>query len=229
MTEVAATTAASSAASTGTKAANSGAMTNIADYDDFLTLLTTQLRNQDPLNPQDSTEFISQIAQFTGVEQQVSMNSKLDSLIALQTGDSLAKLASWIGQTVTAPNAGFAYEGGSYDIEVPADANATTASVTIRDASGKEVASLPANPAGGTVTWDGKKSSGGTAAAGLYRVEYVYGKQTHEGSKSWSQAALGIGRVVEARLNDGKPELVLDSGAIIDPAAATSLRANNDA
>ncbi len=96
--------------------------------------------------------------------------------------------------------------------------------MTVRDASGKEVASLAADPAGGEVTWDGTTSTGGSAEPGLYYLEYVYGKQTLDGPVSWSEAAAGVGRVVEARLNDGEAELVLDTGAVIDPSAATSLR-----
>jgi flagellar basal-body rod modification protein FlgD len=227
MTEVTSTSAAaaaSAASSKATAAAEEGAIGSIANYDDFLTLLTTQLKNQDPLNPQDSTEFVSQIAQFTGVEQQVSANAKLDQLISLQTGDALASLATWIGQTVTAPNAGFGFDGEAVTFGFPADADATTASVTIRNASGQEVASLPADPTGGEVTWDGKTKSGGQADAGLYYIEYVYGRQTMDGLETWSEAASGVGRVVEARLNNGQAELVLDTGAIIDPSAATSLR-----
>ena len=53
------------------------------DFAQFLTLLTVQLQNQDPLSPMDTTEFTNQLVAFTGVEQQINTNQKLDSLVAM--------------------------------------------------------------------------------------------------------------------------------------------------
>src|SRR5688572_32958323 len=55
------------------------------DYTDFLTLLTAQLKNQDPLSPMDATQFTQQLVQFSAVEQQINGNKKLDQLIGLQS------------------------------------------------------------------------------------------------------------------------------------------------
>ncbi len=67
------------------------------DMQQFLTLLTTQLQNQDPLSPMDSTEFTNQLVQFSQVEQQITSNQKLDSLLALQLASisSVATRARW--------------------------------------------------------------------------------------------------------------------------------------
>ncbi len=80
----------SSTATTGTD--------NTLNYNNFLQLLVAQLQNQDPTNPSDPTQFVSQLASFSAVEQQVNTNSKLDALLA-QT--ALSQAASFIGQTVT--------------------------------------------------------------------------------------------------------------------------------
>jgi len=68
------------------------------DYDDFLQLMVAQLQNQDPLNPTDSTEYMSQIAQFSGVEQSINMNSKLDQLLV---NSSISQASTMIGLTLT--------------------------------------------------------------------------------------------------------------------------------
>lgn len=78
-------------------AANAAA--NAANYDAFLQLLVTQLRNQDPTKPQDSSEFLSQLASFSSVEQQIQTNQSLNSLIA---GSKLSVAAELIGKTVSA-------------------------------------------------------------------------------------------------------------------------------
>lgn len=78
---------------------------NNVDYDTFLKLLVAQLKTQDPTNPTDSTEFLSQLASFSGVEQQVQTNNKLDALL---TASQLGQATNLIGKTIT-------YNGGSLD------------------------------------------------------------------------------------------------------------------
>ncbi|MFK5979818.1 MAG: flagellar hook assembly protein FlgD [Rhizobiaceae bacterium] len=68
------------------------------DYDTFLQLLVAQLKNQDPTEPSDPAEFLSQLASFSGVEQQIQMNTKLDSLL---TGSQLGQATNLIGKTIT--------------------------------------------------------------------------------------------------------------------------------
>ncbi len=87
------TTAASQTASSATSGTN-----NTLDYNNFLELLVAQLKNQDPTNPSDPTAFVSQLASFSSVEQQVNTNSKLDALL---TQSELSQGASIIGRTVT--------------------------------------------------------------------------------------------------------------------------------
>ncbi|MBL4726887.1 MAG: flagellar hook assembly protein FlgD [Rhizobiaceae bacterium] len=68
------------------------------DYDTFLQLLVAQLKNQDPTDPSDPAAFLSQLASFSGVEQQIQMNTKLDSLL---TGSQLGQATNLIGKTIT--------------------------------------------------------------------------------------------------------------------------------
>ena len=71
------------------------------DFNEFLILLTTQLQNQDPLSPMDTTEFTNQLVAFAGVEQQINTNQKLDSLVSLGLGNALGSAQSYIGKEIS--------------------------------------------------------------------------------------------------------------------------------
>ncbi len=94
----------SAAANLQTNAANSKA-TLTDNFDTFLTLLTAQLQNQDPLEPVDSTEFTNQLVKFSGVEQQIETNAALANLIAITASSTAASLSGYLGQTVEVQSA----------------------------------------------------------------------------------------------------------------------------
>ena len=85
----------STASTNSTSAAGTA---NTLNYNEFLSLLVAQMKNQDPTNPADPTQFVSQLASFSAVEQQVNMNSKLDTLL---TQSAISQAGSLIGTTVT--------------------------------------------------------------------------------------------------------------------------------
>jgi len=107
VTATSATTAAQ-ATSSSTASAN-----NTLDYNNFLQLLVAQLKNQDPTNPSDPTAFVSQLASFSSVEQQVNTNSKLDALL---TQTELSQGASVIGRTVTSSDGSISGQVASVQI-----------------------------------------------------------------------------------------------------------------
>src|SRR6476620_5874186 len=90
------------ASATGTAASKTAGVTTMAkNFDSFLTLLTTQLKNQNPLEPLDTNQFTQQLVQFTQVEQQMKMNTQLTSLISIeQMAQSTAAMA-YLGSTAT--------------------------------------------------------------------------------------------------------------------------------
>jgi flagellar basal-body rod modification protein FlgD len=92
----------SATSSMGSAAATSAAATtasqNLVDYNSFLQLLVAQMKNQDPMNPTDSTQYLSQLASFSSVEQQVQTNAKLDALV---TNSGLNQADALLGHTVT--------------------------------------------------------------------------------------------------------------------------------
>ncbi len=96
---VSSTSPATNSAATSTSNTNSTTGTNgTLDYNEFLQLLVAQLQNQDPTNPTDPTTFVSQLASFSGVEQQVNTNSLLSSLL---TQSAISQAGSLVGQTIT--------------------------------------------------------------------------------------------------------------------------------
>jgi len=162
---------------TGASAAtNTGSVTNsamIADnFTTFLTLLTTQLQNQNPLDPLDTNQFTQQLVQFAQVEQQMKSNTQLDTLISInQNAQSTAALA-YVGATVVVDGstAQLAEGSATWDLSV---ASPSTATVTITDSTGQTAytGSFTVNPGGVKFTWDGKGSDGRTWPAGNYTIK----------------------------------------------------------
>src|SRR5581483_4459363 len=101
-----ATSSTSSTGSTGSTGSSSNPTNALQDlsgnYQNFLTLLTTQLQNQDPLSPMDTSQFTQQLVEFSSVEQQINTNSKLDQMIGLQSTANAYGAVGFVGTTVAA-------------------------------------------------------------------------------------------------------------------------------
>jgi flagellar basal-body rod modification protein FlgD len=139
--------------------------------DDFLQLFVTQLKNQDPLNPQDSSQFVAQLAQLTQVEQAYNTNTNLQSLVNTVKGTSSLNASSMIGRTVTAQGNSLNFTGSATQLNYDLPAATTSTTVTITNAAGKTVRTinLGANASGAaTASWDGKNDTGALLSAGVY-------------------------------------------------------------
>lgn len=140
--------------------------------DDFLTLFVTQLKNQDPMNPMDGTEFIGQLAQLTQVEQAYNTNSNLEKLISMMNDSSAMSAVSYIGQEVTAAGSEVALtSGGEAKISYVVPKTAQQVVVDIKDSSGSTVRTLTqGQTAAGTASlvWDGKNEAGTALPSGTY-------------------------------------------------------------
>ncbi|MCF8466040.1 MAG: hypothetical protein K9G33_01425 [Sneathiella sp.] len=160
----------------GSASAADKATTSLAqNFDDFLTLLTTQLTNQDPLNPTDSTEFTNQLVNFTNVEQSIATNKNLETLVQLQQlsqqNSMAASMINYLGKTISSNLnvAGLSNGNASWNINLASGAAAAT--YDIYDGSGNKVYTETTDgaPSGDQVfTWDGKKSNGSAAGDGEY-------------------------------------------------------------
>ncbi len=156
----------------GTKSANSAASLQ-DDLNRFLSLLTTQLKNQDPLDPMDSNEFTSQLVQFASVEQQIYQNSNLEQLVALGQTNQVSSLVDFIGKRIeVAGTAKFPLENSSAEFTYTMPEGAKSASIIIRDANGLTVYEQDANLDQGQhkFEWDGRDRNGNTAPDGEYSV-----------------------------------------------------------
>ncbi len=128
----------------------------------FLALLTTQLKNQDPLSPLDSNEFTAQIVQMTGVEQQLLTNDLLAMLVGMNDG-GLAGSVNLIGKTVTAATPDATLQGGQSTWTYDLDRKATSVKYEVVNSAGQTVFSRTDSgvAAGeGDFKWDGKTTQG---------------------------------------------------------------------
>src|SRR5215510_12996675 len=151
------------------------------NQEDFLTLMITQLKNQDPFKPMDPAQYVGQLAQFSSVSGLAEINKQIGSLTDSLRGNQVLDGAGLIGRTVIASGSTVylpeAVEGERRGpqglIDVPAGASAVQ--LVVRDASGALVKSqaLDATRGAHTFTWDGSTDSGGQAAAGAYRIEVI--------------------------------------------------------
>ena len=142
--------------------------------DDFLTLLVAQLQHQDPLDPQDNSEFIAQMAQFSALEQQVNTNDKLDDLLAAQGSVEQMSAFSLLGQKVIVASDNFYLQGDSVDLGFSLDGEADDVTLDILNEDGDVVASFPMNDLEqgyNFVTWDGMDGFGKQLPSGLYSFE----------------------------------------------------------
>jgi flagellar basal-body rod modification protein FlgD len=146
--------------------------TSIANnFDQFLTLLTTQLRNQNPLDPLDTNQFTQQLVQFAGVEQQLKQNETLTALLAVSKATTGASAIGFVGQTVTADGAATQLKDGNAEWKLNASKGGT-GTITIKDAKGNVVYSGTKTLTAGdqTYSWDGKTATGANAPDGEYTI-----------------------------------------------------------
>ncbi len=139
------------------------------DFETFLTLLTAQLKNQDPLKPMESTEFVAQLANFSSVEQQVRTNDRLDEIAAALGGDTSTGLAAWIGREVRAPGKA-AFSGVPVEVEVQPLKDVDQAVLVVRNDFDQVVARRAVDPTAASVVWDGTNEAGTEAAHGVYAL-----------------------------------------------------------
>tara|TARA_R110002072_G_scaffold6252_8_gene37272 strand:+ start:391 stop:1101 length:711 start_codon:yes stop_codon:yes gene_type:complete len=141
------------------------------DFDDFLILLTTQLQNQDPLSPMDSTEFTSQLVSFAGVEQQINANQKLDSLVALNIGSAFSSALNYVGKDVSYLSSEAYFDGTTpITLNYAIDGTSTDTTINIFNSDGDSVYSQKVSD-DDTVegfTWDGKDDNGNIVPVGTY-------------------------------------------------------------
>ncbi len=198
-------------AAAGSNAASS--QTRLAgDYDSFLKLLTTQLKNQDPLSPLDATQFVSQLSQIAMVEQAIMSNKNLEAILQSSRNAVISADIGLVGRQVEVPGKALDLgSSGQASFTYKLGKDADTAAVGIRDAAGNLVRTLPLDPKAGEhhVTWDGKDDAGNPVAAGGYKLDYaVFNAE----GKPQSVTSFVAARVDRVELDASGSTLVLSNG-----------------
>lgn len=134
-------------------------------YNQFLTLLTTQLQHQDPLDPMQSEEFTNQLVQFSQVEQAIIGNEKLDTLLSQTSNNQIGQSLGYIGKDVYYKGDTVYNEGQPLKIGYAIDGEAAQANLRIVDKDNQTIRtiSIPQGTLSGNVTWDGKDDFGNAA------------------------------------------------------------------
>ena len=205
--DVAATTAAAVAQTSEAKQSLSG------NFDTFLRLLTTQLQNQDPLAPMDSTKFTEQLVSYSQVEQQINTNDNLKQLLALSKSAAGANAVTYLGKTAFTSGPKTGLDGGSATWRYNLPSDAYTSQLSIVDESGKVVRTLAGEKTIGVheLVWDGKDSNGVDLVKGIYKL--LVNAKTADGTDIPASIA-GVGLVKEIDMSTADPILSVSGRTI---------------
>jgi flagellar basal-body rod modification protein FlgD len=192
-----------------------------ADFNTFLQMLTTQLQNQDPLNPMESTEFAVQLATFSTVEQATKTNQLLAAMSSQMNLSAMADLAGWVGKEA---RAAMDVTLGDAPITFFASpvAEADSTLLVIRNSNDELVASLPVTADNETFVWDGRNAAGEALPAGRYSA---WVEAYSNGDQISSERAQVYAEVIEARGGTDETVMVFTGGIEVAASEVTALRA----
>lgn len=149
--------------------------TDTLGKDTFLQLLVTQLQNQNPLDPQDNSEFVAQLAQFSSLESMQTLNDTVDTLLGNYTSTQALQASSLVGRTVIAEGDSATVAAGTgFTGQVDVASSTTDLTVSVYDADGNIIKNidLGAQSAGSaSFTWDGTDNDGLAVDAGTYTIK----------------------------------------------------------
>jgi flagellar basal-body rod modification protein FlgD len=185
-----------------------------ATKDDFLKLLVTQMKYQDPMNPMDSAQMTSQIAQLNTVEGINQLNATVSNLQASLMASQSMQSASLIGKTILADGNAISLLNGSANLSIRLEGAAESVVVDVINASGRiiKTTDLGANAAGiKSFTWDGSTNEGGTAPNGQYTFQ-VNAKKLNQ---AVAVTPLTQATVSGVELTAAGPQLSLNNGTNI--------------
>ncbi len=209
-------------ASTGTtaKTADTASAKVSGDYQMFLKMLTAQMRNQDPLNPIDSTDYATQLATFSGVEQQVRTNELLANLAGQMGVSGMGQLAGWVGMEGRAAVPA-RFDGQPVTL-FPEPAKGADRTVLVAyDAQGREATRQEIPVGTDPVNWTGRSDTGGEVMHG----DYTFRLESSQGGKVIANDKVSLfARIAEVRQGEAGAVLVFDGGATALPSEVKALR-----
>ena len=191
-----------------------------SDFDTFLKMLTAQMQNQDPLNPIDSTDYATQLATFSGVEQQMRTNDLLASLGSQMAVLGMSQLAAWVGQEARA-EAPVWMDGDPVTMQLAPAIGADSAVLVVRDASGQLISREAVPTAPGLYDWLGGDAAGDPLPVGLYSLSL----ESFSGETLLGESPVeSYARIIEARNGAQGATLVLEGGVEVPSSRITALR-----
>jgi flagellar basal-body rod modification protein FlgD len=199
---------------------SSAATSAATDFETFLSLLTAQMKNQDPLKPLDSTDFVAQLASFSSVEQQIRTNDSLSQIQQMLGGSSPSGLSTWIGvqvQVLKDPQ----FEGVPIDVFVAPAAEADRVELVVQNSAGEEVQRLSVPVQTDVYAWAAALEDGSPLANGSYQLTV---ESFREGNLIDTRQAPIYEEVREARLDSGATYLVLGDGSVLPSDQVTAVR-----
>ena len=191
---------------------------------DFIKLMTAQMKNQDPFQPQDNSQMVAQMAQFSSLSNQTEMSSTLKAIAAKLGAGTTSDALGYVGKTVlTAGNTAYPRTTGGFAGAVELDAAATSVNLTIANANGEVVKSVNLGPnATGTVNfdWDGTNGAGESAGNGPFTVSV----NARDGAKTVTSRPLVWAPVTSVSMPAGKDPVISVLGVgPIGPSAVRSV------
>lgn len=191
-----------------------------SDFQTFLKMLTTQMENQDPLNPMESTDFAVQLATFSGVEQQVRTNDLLNAMSAQLGAMSMSDLAGWVGLEVRAPTSVW-FDDRPVTLHPDPASGAERTFIVVQDGSGRQVDRIEVPVSDSPLQWAGTTSAGGSLPPGAYSFHL----QSYSNDEIIADEPISVfSEVTEARVEDGRTILVLASGEEVPAEGVEALR-----
>ncbi|WBU63431.1 flagellar hook capping FlgD N-terminal domain-containing protein [Paracoccus aerodenitrificans] len=177
------------------------------DFETFLKMLTAQIKNQDPLNPMEGSDFAVQLATFSGVEQQVQTNALLTKLAA-RDGDDLVRYAGFVGKQIrtTGP---VQFADKPLIMELSPDPGADRHRIVVIDSFGEQVANDDIGDASGLIRWNGTLIDSQPLAHGTYRFRL----DSYSGETLLSTTEVPVySTAMEVRRDNGEIFFVLEGG-----------------
>lgn len=173
----------------------SSSQTLSADMNTFLTLLTTQLQYQDPLDPMDTAEYTNQLVQYSNVEQAIQTNKKLDNLLSMSLYNLGVQATGYVGKTVQVLGDMMPLDGGVAKSTYTLSKNVQECTILVKDADGNVVYTQSGEKSAGAhdFVWDGKNSAGEKMPDGVYQI--VVNTSVAQGEAAASVTTTVFGRV----------------------------------
>jgi flagellar basal-body rod modification protein FlgD len=197
-----------SALSPGQSVGGASRATLAENFEMFLVLLTEQLKNQDPLSPLDSNEFVSQLVQFSGVEQQIRQNDTLNKLVGLQVASVGGAAVGYLGKEIRVDSAEAQLTSVGANWAYSIDGEPQTVSMSVLDATGKVVYSAEGSlePGEHGFYWNGQDNAGQPLPPGAYTLSIG---AADEGGQALPVSIASFGIVTGVDLSGSEPVLMV--------------------